>query len=125
LILPHSYKNYAHLEGVLEEDAMVVSTPDGQAVRFTLVVLESGRDSTGVLIKKTESFPIEVGHRESKFAATLKKGVPVMVDARIKIRRRLIDGVQHSDVTLKAHRVHPIDYSGWKKGIDQNGWIVD
>ncbi|HTF70482.1 MAG TPA: single-stranded DNA-binding protein, partial [Edaphobacter sp.] len=116
--MPHSYKNYAHLEGVVDEDAVVVATSkQGEIVAFRLAVRELVRDANGENVLRTDVFDVEIGPRNSRFAATLRKGTPVMIDAQIRTYSLNAMGLEHRTVKLKAHRIHSIDYNGWKKGV--------
>jgi hypothetical protein len=38
-----------------------------------------------------------------------------MVDATIKVQTLAVEGVEHNFMTLRAHRIHSIDYNGWRK----------
>lgn len=116
LNLAHNYKKYVHLEGLVEEDPFWIATPDGQAVRFTLAVIETSRDSVGNIVKIRELFLIEVGTKQSKYAGTLKKGMPVSVDATLKSKNNNAEQVARENlVAIRAHRILGIDYSGWKR----------
>ncbi len=46
----HNYKNYAHLEGVVNEDAVVIPTHDGDMVTFSLAVREATRNFNGDIV---------------------------------------------------------------------------
>ena len=71
--MPHDYKNYIHLEGVVERDAMVTQTMQGKLVTFTIAVRSSSRDSEGTPIKLTDVFPIEVGRENTRFVSNLRR----------------------------------------------------
>jgi len=119
----HNYKNYAHLEGVVNEDAVVIPTDDGDIVTFTLAVKETTRNFNGDTIKYTDVFNVEVGRRHTAhFIRTLKKGTSLMLDAKIRLLTKTVDGVPHQSVVIDAHRVHSIDWNGWRRtpGMESN-----
>jgi single-stranded DNA-binding protein len=116
--MSHDYKNYAHLEGVLDDDPVVSPTSGGFIVTFKLSVREQKRGDDGKVIKRTHLFEVEVGKDNSRYAAALRKGTPVWIDARIRIRTVNLHGFEQEKYILDAHRVYAIDYSVGKRGVD-------
>ncbi len=109
--MPHNYKNYAHLEGVLDEDAVVSTSKKGEViVAFKLSVRENGRGPNGEVIKHISIFTVEVGQEFARYVGSLKKGTHVFIDATIRIRNSNVDGIEQVTYVLKAHRVYGIDY---------------
>ena len=106
----HNYKNDAHFEGNLGKDAQLKTTASGDVVHFTLAVNDRWTDNKGNVQESTDWFDVEVWGPLTKFAATLKKGTPVVIKAQVKPRTYTIKDVEHRTVTLKAHRVLKIDY---------------
>jgi hypothetical protein len=123
--MPHDYKNYAHLEGVLDGDAVVSVTPGGTFVTFKLSVREVRRGDNGEVVKHVSVFNVEVGKENSRFAVSLKKGTPVWIDASIRIRTAKLNGVDQEIYTLYAHRVYAIDYTAGKRGADMISALDD
>jgi single-stranded DNA-binding protein len=113
--MPHDYKNYAHLEGVIDNDPVVSTMPGGITVTFKLSVKQTRRSENGDLVKYASVFDVEVGKENSRFAMSLKKGTPVWIDANIRIRIVNLNGIDQHVYTLNAHRVYAIDYTAGKK----------
>ena len=117
--MPYNYKNYVHLEGIVDQDALITTTPEGEVVKFTVAIRESYRDPQGATIRRVDLIHVEVGPKATKFVTTLKKGTPVMIDARIELQSLLHrlppQGAEYNVITVRAHRIHSVDYSGWKR----------
>jgi hypothetical protein len=116
--MPHDYKNYVHLEGVLDQDAVVSPRGADTFVTFKLSDREVRRGESGEFIKHTSIFNVEVTKENSRFAAALKKGTPVWIDASIRIQTSTLHGVEQETYTLRAHRVYAIDYTAGKREAD-------
>ncbi len=114
--MSHDYKNYVHLEGVLEDDPVICPTSGGFVVSFKLSVKELRRGDGGKVVKRTSLFNVEVGKENSRYAVALRKGTPVWIDASIRIQTVHLNGIDQEKYILDAHRVYAIDYSASKRG---------
>jgi single-strand DNA-binding protein len=106
-----SYKNNVHIEGNLGKDAELKPTKSGDVVNFSVAVNESWKDKSGQEQSNTEWFDVQVWGPQTKFAATLKKGTPVIIEGKIKPETYTVDGVQHKTFSIKAEYIRKIDYS--------------
>ncbi|AXC16403.1 Single-stranded DNA-binding protein (plasmid) [Acidisarcina polymorpha] len=106
----HSFKNNAHLEGNLGKDAEIKTVNNQQVVNFSIAVHEKW-EKNGSTHQRTDWFNIEVWGPMTKFAATLKKGDPVIVEGKLIPRRYKVDEVDHFALSIRANSLRKIDYN--------------
>jgi single stranded DNA-binding protein len=80
-------------------------------VNFSIAVNEQWEDKDGAEHKNTDWFQIQVWGPLAKFAATLKAGMPVIVEGKIKPETYTADGAEHKTFSIKADYIRKIDYS--------------
>jgi hypothetical protein len=56
----HNYRNYVHIEGVLDQDAIATFIPEGEIFRFTVAVRSGARDENRAFIRPADLFLVEV-----------------------------------------------------------------
>jgi len=106
-----SIKNNLHIEGNLGKNAELKTTKSGDVVNFSVAVNESWTDKNNQEQTNTDWFDVQVWGPQTKFAATLKKGTPVIIEGKIKPDTYTVDGVQHKTFSIKADYIRKIDYS--------------
>ncbi len=110
----HSFKNNVHLEGNLGKDAEKTTTAKGDVVNFSIAVNEQWESRNGTEHKRTDWFNIQVWGPMTKFAATLKKGTPIIVEGKI-VTGTYPDpnheDVQHKAFSIRANSIRKIDWN--------------
>ena len=109
----HSFRNNIRLEGNLGKDAELKTTSSGDVVTFTLAVNEQYTDKSNVQHKQTDWFDVEVWGPKTKTAATLKKGVAITLDGKVRTGSYTSreNNVLHKTWTITANSIRRIDYS--------------
>ncbi len=111
--MSHRYNNYAHLEGVVDQQPAFAPTIDGSLLTFTLSVSRKYRDHEGQQMTGHDVFYVEIENATARFAASsVAKGSRVTIDGTL--RPQLTNSGMP---TILAHRILTLDNSGWLKEI--------
>jgi len=83
------YINAAQISGNLGKDAETMTTKGGKTVtRFSIASSKKWTDKNNKTLESTDWFRVAAWNNLSKFAGTLKKGDPVLVQGEL----RTVDG---------------------------------
>jgi single-strand DNA-binding protein len=108
----HNFKNNVHLEGNLGKDAEHKTTTNGEVTNFSIAVNKRWKDKkTGESKERVEWFEVEAWGPRAKFAATLKKGTPIIVEGEIHIDESEKDGAKYRNVKINSNSIRKVDYS--------------
>lgn len=111
--MSHSYRNYAHIEGIVEEQPTQVQTLDGKLFAFGVAVQRRTRDRDGQTIVSADYFNVEVESAAARLSLTgVKKGSYVTIDGSLRPYPS-----KGGRITVLAERVFTVDNSGWLKEV--------
>ncbi len=107
----HNYRNHVHLEGNLGKDAESKTTPNGKVSNFSIAVNKRWKDKKGEKHERVDWFDVEAWGPVEKFASTLKKGNPVIVEGELLPSTYTANEVKHKTFSIKANSIRKIDYN--------------
>ena len=115
------YMNAAQVSGNLGKDAETFTTPSGKKVtRFSIASNKKWTDKDGKQHETTDWFRIAAWGNLSKFASSLKKGDPVLVQGELRTGEYTDEKkVTRQTVELVAQTILRIDYA--KLGVAEQG----
>jgi single-strand DNA-binding protein len=117
----HNFKNNVHLEGNLGKDAEHKTTTNGEVTNFSIAVNKRWKDKkSGETKERVDWFEIETWGARAKFASTLKKGTPVIVEGEIHVDDSDKDGVKYRNVKVSSNIIRKVDYSTGDEYGDAN-----
>ena len=116
--MPHDYRNYVHLEGIVSDQPIITPTPRGATVQFTIAVRGKGRDANGTPFQTVQLFPIEL-RDAGGWILNLRRDTKVIVDGTLRTNKTADDSPESSAISIRAHRIHSLDFTDKKEPTGQ------
>lgn len=111
--MPHSYRNYVHLEGIVKQDLTITPTSDGDLLAFPIAVQRKFHDVDGCQVFTTDLYNVELETAGARLAMNgAKTGSRVIIDGSLRAQPS-----SNGMVTVLAHRAVITHNSGTVKGL--------